>query len=163
MSKGEPAADAAKSGSKLPLIIGAAALLLGGGAAAAYFMLIRPGDAAHAEAPPEPERLPAVYVPLDPPFVVNFEAGSGARFLQVAVQLMTRDPAVAEMVKAHNPAIRNDLLLLLGNPQLDVISTREGKEALRLQALDVVRKIIAAEGGKGEAVEALYFTSFVTQ
>ncbi len=163
MSKDADQTDA-KPKSKLPLIIIGAVVLLGGGAGGAWFMLQgKQGGEAAAEHPPEPVRLPAVYVPLDPPFVLNFEAGSGARFLQVAAQLMTRDPAVAELAKVHMPAIRNDLLLLLGNQQVDVVATREGKEALRLQALDAVRKIIAAEGGKADAIEALYFTSFVMQ
>jgi flagellar FliL protein len=36
-------------------------------------------------------KLPAIYTPLEPPFVVNFPAGQGPRFLQVTVEVMTRD------------------------------------------------------------------------
>ena len=39
------------------------------------------------------EVLPPRYINLDPPFVVNFEADSMVRFLQVTVGIMTRDPA----------------------------------------------------------------------
>ena len=45
----------------------------------------------------------------------------------------------------------------------ETISTREGKEQLREAALEVVAKIIDEEGGEGEKVEQLYFTSFVMQ
>ena len=108
-------------------------------------------------------QLPPIYIALDPPFVVNFEAEQLVRFLQVTVQVMTRDPETAEVVKANDPVVRNDLLLLLGNQHYDTISTREGKEKLRTQALGAVRKVVAGAGGKADKVEAVYFTSFVMQ
>ena len=43
------------------------------------------------------------------------------------------------------------------------MSSREGKEKLRAAALEAIRKIVAAEGGKPEELEAVYFTSFVMQ
>jgi flagellar protein FliL len=67
------------------------------------------------------------------------------------------------MIKLHDPMIRNDLLFLLSNQQYEMISTREGKEQLRTQALETVAKVITAEGGDGKNVEQLYFTSFVMQ
>ncbi len=100
---------------------------------------------------------------LDPPFVVNFNGEQSARFLQVAVQVMTRDPATLELLKANDPVVRNDLLLLLGNQKVDVVSTREGKEHLRADALAAVRNIVAGAGGHPDHVEAVYFTSFVMQ
>jgi|SRR5690606_16030809 len=106
---------------------------------------------------------PPIYVELDPPFVVNFEARGMMRFLQVTVQVMTRDPMISEKIKQHDPVIRNDLLLLLGSQSYDVISTREGKEQLRADALQAVRNVVDAEGGNGKLVEQLYFTSFVMQ
>jgi flagellar FliL protein len=106
---------------------------------------------------------PAIYVEFDPPFVVNFEARGMTRFLQVTLQVMTRDPLTADLIKQHDPVIRNDLLLLLSSQTYDTISTREGKDALRTQALQVVSDAIEAEGGKGSNVEQLYFTSFVMQ
>ena len=166
MSKA-PATEAAaapkpKGKAKLLIIIGAAVLLLGGGGA---FFFLKGGDKkpAAAEAKKEAVKLPTVYVPLDPPFVVNFDAGAGARFLQITVQLMTRKPEMAEFAKAHEPVIRNDLLLLFSNQKFEEVSTREGKEKLREAALQTVRKIIAEEGSKPDELEALYFTSFVMQ
>jgi flagellar protein FliL len=106
---------------------------------------------------------PPRYLALDPPFVVNFEAEQLVRFLQVTVEVMSRDPEILELLKANNPAVRNDLLLLFGNQKYDVLATREGKERLRAQALDSVRKVIAAAGGASQRIEAIYFTSFVMQ
>jgi flagellar FliL protein len=85
------------------------------------------------------------------------------RFLQITVQLMTREPHMVEFLERNSPIIRNDLLLLFGNKQVEEVSTNAGKEALRAAALETVRKIVAAEGEKPEALEAVYFTSFVMQ
>ena len=158
-------AKPAKKSKKLLIIILSAVVVLGGGAGA-YFGFMRKGDdkAAAKQAKAEPVvKLPAQYVEMDPPFVVNFEPGSSARFLQITVQLMTREPEMVEFLHHNAPRIRNDLLLLFGNKHVDEVASQEGKEALRAAALETVRHVVTDEGGKGEAVEAVYFTSFVMQ
>lgn len=185
MAEPTPAAAAAaappKSKKKLLLVIAAATVLLAAGGAGAYFAFFAGKTAQSAaqdakggkdknskdkkkdkEEPKKP-KLPAQFVELDPPFVVNFEPGSTARFLQISVQLMTREPEMIEFLKNNTPIIRNDLLLLFGNRHVDEVATNEGKEALRKAALETVRKIVTNEGGKAEALEAVYFTSFVMQ
>jgi flagellar protein FliL len=165
MSDAKPAAAApAKSSKKLLIIIAAAVVVLGGGGAGAWFAFGGKDEAKEAEAAhAEPEvKLPAQFVALEP-FVVNFGPGSSARFLQIAVQLMTRDVHMVEVLKQNTPIIRNDLLLLFGNKQAEEVSTNEAKEALREAALVAIRKILTAEGQKPEALEAVYFTSFVMQ
>jgi flagellar FliL protein len=157
-----PATDAAPKSKRKLLIIAAAAVVVAGGGGA--FFLMKGGDEKPA-APKKAEahKAPAQYIALEPPFVVNFDAGASARFLQVAVQLMTRDLEMAEFIKTHDPVIRNDLLLLLGNQKAEDVSTREGKEKLRAEALEAVRKILKSEGAESEKLEAVYFTSFVMQ
>jgi flagellar protein FliL len=161
---GQEGAAPPKKG-KLGLILTImAVLVLGGGGAAAYFLLGHKDPKAVAAAKAkEAEKTPALYVALDPPFVVNFEAEQLVRFLQVTVQVMSRDPAIIELIKTNDPVVRNDLLLLLGNQSYQTISSREGKEKLRLLALEAVRKVVTSAGGKAEKVEAVYFTSFVMQ
>ena len=44
-----------------------------------------------------------------------------------------------------------------------MLATREGKEALRTQALTAVRQVISGAAGHPERLEAVYFTSFVMQ
>lgn len=174
------ATPAKKSKKKLLLVIAAAVVVLGGGAGAYFAFFAHKSDEAAAEGKSakadkndkgkkkgkeeeKKPKLPAQFVELEPPFVVNFEPGSTSRFLQVTVQLMTREPEMVEFLKTNTPIIRNDLLLLFGNRHVEEVSTNEGKEALRAKALETVRKIVTDEGGKGEALEAVYFTSFVMQ
>ena len=159
---GQDGAAPPKKG-KLGLILIILVLLLGGGGAAAYFMLAGEHDPKSAAAAASEAKTPALYVALDPPFVVNFEAEQLVRFLQVTVQVMSRDPATVELIKSNDPVVRNDLLLLLGNQNYATISSREGKEKLRLLALEAVRKVVTNAGGKASKVEAIYFTSFVMQ
>ena len=165
MSEAESAeaAPAAKKKSKLPLIIAAVVVLAGGGGGAWFFMSKGKGEEGEKDAKKEAVVAPAVYVSFEPPFVVNFDAGGKARFLQVAIQVMTRDPHVAEELELHNPVIRNDVLLLLSNQQYETLSSREGKEKLQHEALEAVRHVIEANGGEAEAVESVLFTSFVMQ
>ncbi len=158
-------AQAAAAPPKRPwLLIGIIALVvvLAAGVAAWFFMSgTKPKpQAAHAAAV---HSGPPLYVALDPPFVVNFESEQLVRFLQITAQVMSRDPATIEVLKASDPVVRNDLLLLFGNQRYQSISTREGKEALRQQALAAVRHVVAGAGGKPDSVEAVYFTSFVMQ
>lgn len=159
------AAPPPKKSSKLPLIIAAVVVVLGAAGGGAFFLMGGKDDGAKegADAKHEAPKAPAVYVEFDPPFVVNFEAKGLMRFLQVSVQVMTRDQPTADLIKQHDPMLRNDLLLLLGNQTYETISTREGKEALRHEALKAVAKVVASEGGDPKLVEQLYFTSFVMQ
>ncbi|OGT19969.1 MAG: hypothetical protein A2V90_07730 [Gammaproteobacteria bacterium RBG_16_57_12] len=111
-----------------------------------------------AEAP----KGPAIYMPLEPAFVVNFQGAGKAKFLQVSVEVMARDPKVIEQVTQHMPAIRNSLILLFSSQNYDDITTAEGKEALRAKALTEVQTIMENETGD-TGVESVYFTSFVMQ
>jgi flagellar FliL protein len=157
-----PAAEAPKGkGKTLIIVLLLAIVLLAGGGVGAYFAFA-PQDKKTTVAKKEPV-LPPLYMALDPPFVVNFEAEQQVRFLQITVQLMSRDPATIELLKSNDPVVRNDLLLLFTGQKYTVISTREGKEALRQQTLAAIRKIVGGSGGKPEKVEAVYFTSFVMQ
>jgi flagellar protein FliL len=178
---------------KLLIIIAAAVVALGGAGGGAWFFMnkghadeeaVADADEGEHEADAKEEKgekgkskkdkkakkgkaaepkLPAIYVEFTPPFVVNFDAKGVMRFLQVSIQVMTRDHETSEMIKLHDPKIRNNMLLLLGSQTLDTISSMEGKEELRKQSLETIAKVVEDEGGEGKKVEDLYFTSFVMQ
>lgn len=159
----EGAEAAPEKGGKSGLIISLVLLLvLGGGGFAAFKLLGDKADPKKGEAAKH-EQLPARYVTLEPPFVVNFEAESTVRFLQITIGVMTRDEKVEHLIQDNDPRIRNDLLLILGNQSYETVSKLEGKEELRKRCLESVRAVVAESGGEGPAVEALYFTSFVMQ
>ena len=104
----------------------------------------------------------ANYLLLEPSFVVNLSDTEAMRYLQVDVQVMSRDPQVLEDAKQQMPRIRNSLLLLFGQQHAFDISSREGKEALQAKALAEVQRVLKEETGK-PGIQAVYFTSFVMQ
>jgi flagellar protein FliL len=165
--EGEEGAAPAKGGKKGLIMIIAAVLVLGGGGFGAwkFFAGGKAADAkgAKAEKHEEGPKLPPRYINLDPPFVVNFEAESAVRFLQVTVGIMTRELEVETLIKENDPRVRNDMLMILSNQTYASVSTAEGKEALRTRCLDAARTIVREMGGDPKKVEALYFTSFVMQ
>ena len=159
-------AEGAAPKSKKGLIIAAiAVVVLAGGGFAAFKMFSGKPDEKGAK-PAKDEKhevLPARYITLDPPFVVNFQAADAVRFLQITIGIMTRDPEMEKLVKDNDPRVRNDLLLILGNQSFATVSTLEGKEDLRKRCLEAVRTVVKDSGGEPEKIEALYFTSFVMQ
>ncbi len=103
-----------------------------------------------------------LYLPLDPPFVVNFQDQGQLRYLQVTMEVMARDQETIDAVKLHLPVIRNNLTLMLSSQTVESLATREGKEKIRTETLAEIQKILKEQTGK-PGVEAVYFTSFVMQ
>ncbi len=168
---GEEKSAAEPKKSKLMLIIGIVVLLLGlSGGATAYFMgmlggngeVAEEGEAAEEEKKEVVAKQPLNYIPLDPAFVVNFGDESEVRFLQVTIELGTRDRDMVDQVKEHRPAIRNNLVMLFSSQDPMTLNTREGKEKLREETLAEVQKVIEEETGE-PGIENVFFTSFVMQ
>lgn len=103
------------------------------------------------------------YLPLDPPFVVNFSgSGSRARFLQLNLEVMAHDREALEGIKKHMPVVRNNLVLLFSSQSFETLNSHEGKEKLRTQALEEIQKVLVEHTGK-PGINAVYFTSFIIQ
>jgi len=135
-------------------------VLLAGTGVGGWYMLERSAAPAVAQTALP---APAQYLPMSPAFVVNLEeTPMGPRYLQVEVQLVTRDPLASTALQAHEPALRARLLMLFAQQTYEGVSTRAGKEALQAQALKEVQALMTEETGR-TAAEALLFTSFVTQ
>lgn len=110
----------------------------------------------------KPKKAAAQYLDMQPSFVVNLEDADTMRYLQVDVQLMTRNPKAVEEIKANMPRIRNTLMMLFSQQHAKDLNTREAKENLQKQALEQVRAAMREETGS-PSVEAIYFTGFVMQ
>lgn len=104
----------------------------------------------------------AIYFPLKPAIIVNFQARGRQRYLQADLTLMTRENDVIEAVETHMPMIRNALVLQFGGQVYADLQTAEGKELLRQQALENIQNLLQQEIGK-PGVEQVLFTNFVMQ
>ncbi len=118
------------------------------------------GEEAEEEAPAEGG--PAIYVPLKPPIIVNFEARGRQRFMQADVSLMTRDNDVIDAIEVHMPMLRNSLVLKFGGQEYEELQTEEGRELLRQEALKELQDLLEKETGK-RGIEKLLFTNLVMQ
>ncbi|MCC5863188.1 MAG: flagellar basal body-associated FliL family protein [Gammaproteobacteria bacterium] len=166
MSAEMTAEQPAPKKSRLPLILGVVVLLVGGGAGGAWYAGLLPGGPA-AEADPDApsvDRRPELYHTLDSNLVVNLrgDGRSRARYLQVGIEVMTRDPQAMAALQTHNAVVRNNLIMLLSDQTQEDLSTREGREALQTAALEEIRAVLSERFGD-PGIESLYFTSFVMQ
>jgi flagellar FliL protein len=100
---------------------------------------------------------------LEPPFVANFEEGQAARFLQIDVRVASRSVETIDLIRANEPLVRNDLLMLYGAQDAAALGSREGKEKLRAESLETIRRIVKDLQGDPKAVESVLFASFVMQ
>jgi len=126
-------------------------------AATLYFTGALNPQAAHGA-----ENLPPLYVELGEPLVVNFVVNNQIRYLQVQMEVMTRNPEMPDKIKTHLPLIRNNLLLMLSDLDFATISSFTGKQKIRAEALAEVQSILQEQTGD-KGVEELYFTTFVMQ
>lgn len=141
-------------------------LLVSGGAAGAlhymgYFSGKTPEEKLAGEESVETE-LPQIYLPLEPPFVVNFTHRGTLRYLQVSLELMYHEQTVIDEINEKMPAVRNALIMLFSNQDYESLSSYEGKEALRKSILLAVNGAVGIDPDNEETGEA-YFTNFVMQ
>jgi len=105
-----------------------------------------------------------LYVSLGPSFVTNYDGGGRLKYLKADVTLRVRPPAEVALER-HLPYIRNRLVLLFSQQLEEDLTSTEGKEALRAQALKEVRDALDLldRPGSSTSVTELYFTSYVLQ
>lgn len=156
--------DPQQTGKKrLLIVIGIVALVSLLSIGGVLFLVLGGDDEAGEEAVPEEEvKRPALYMEIQPAFVVTYKVGMRQRYLQVYVSLMVRDPSLLEALKNNNPALQSALLQMFGEQDFNELKTPEGKEKLRSLALDAVNKVVAENIGEGK-VEKVLFTNIVMQ
>ncbi len=162
------AADAQKSGTSrtIAFVIAGLALLVMGVIAGPFVVnAISPPDPDAAKAStsaPESKSRP-IYQSLHPPLVVNFNDEYGdSHFMQITMEVMSRDQSVINAVRDNLAVIRNALILLYSGSIYEDVITREGKEVMLEEGLAEIERVIVETTGEG-GVEALYFTELLIQ
>jgi len=121
-------------------------------------------DGEAAEEVAEVPSGPPIYQSLHPPLVVNVKSeGGDSHFMQITMEVMSRNQGVINSIREHTPVIRNSLILLYGNVMYESVQTREGKEEMLADGLDEIRRVMQETTGESEHIEALYFTALVIQ
>ena len=181
-----------KKGKKGLIIIIAAVLLLAGGGGAGWFFFLKPKPEASADA--EEDHKPAAhkekgkvktFATLDP-FTVNLADRQADRYAQVGITLEIEDAKTGDEIKAFMPAIRNNVLMAIGDRTAADLLGREGKallaerirrEASRALGYEVDDKVLDARADDAPAqgkktqpaaaaalpVKAVHFSNFIIQ
>jgi flagellar FliL protein len=105
-----------------------------------------------------------IYYWLGPSFVSNYDGAGRLKYLKTDISVRM-EPGTAAMIDRHLPYLRNRMVVLLAAQIEENLTSTEGKESLRLQALGEIREALDfLEGpGSGERVMNIYFTAFVIQ
>ena len=104
------------------------------------------------------------YVALDPTFVTNYgysETGHLA-YVRTDVSLQVNSQAAENAVIYHTPALRNVLVMALSRQEEHAVSTTEGRDQIRSEALEDIRGYLKEEEGE-TFIEDLLFTNFIVQ
>ncbi|MDB6144640.1 MAG: flagellar basal body-associated protein FliL [Pseudomonas sp.] len=165
MAKSDAVKDPAGKGKlKLILLVVLGLLLaIGVSVGATWFIMhkpqVKPDEAAQTASK---GKQPAIYEPMAPAFVVNFNQNGRQRFMQVSITMLGRNQADLDALKVHMPVIRNNLVMLFSGQTFDSLATPIGQEMLRQKAFASVQEVAQKEVGK-VVVEQLLFTNFVLQ
>jgi flagellar FliL protein len=120
-----------------------------------FAMLVMAAPASAAEEEQTPTEI--AYYALKPSFVSNLSGGP--KYIRCDIQLMTEEASEIPKIELHTPALRHDILMLIGGRDGNQLKTREGKEDLRQTALASVRSRLEEMTGKA-IVNDLYFTAY---
>jgi len=104
----------------------------------------------------------AIFEPLLPAFVANYNQSGRQRYMQVSITMMGRNQADIDALKVHMPVIRNNLVMLFSGQDFATLASPVGQEMLRQKATASVQEVAQKELGK-VAIEQLLFTNFVLQ
>lgn len=102
------------------------------------------------------------YVELKPAFVANYGGPGAMRYVKADLAVRVEGGEAMAKVEHHAPQLRHHLVMLLSRQTDESLSTPEGKEALRQEALTAIRQVFEQEEGK-PLVEDLLFTSLIVQ
>ena len=163
MAKSDAVKDPATNGKlKLILLLVLALLLAVGLSVGATWFFMHKREPAPVDPTAASVKPAAIYEPLAPAFVVNFNQNGRQRYMQVSITLLARNQADLDALKVHMPVIRNNLVMLFSGQSFDTLATPVGQEMLRQKATASVQEVAQKEVGK-VVVEQLLFTNFVLQ
>ena len=112
-----------------------------------------------AEAAPQK----AQYVDMPPAFIANFgDTSKKVKFVKTEVALKVADTNTVFTVENHLPMLRHEIVMLLSKQTEDAMSSPEGQETLRNDALKAVQAALQKEE-KAELVSDLLFSTFIVQ
>lgn len=84
------------------------------------------------------------YLPIKPSLVVNYGGPGKVKYIKAEISMRVEDAKAAEEVTHHMPLVRDTLIMLLSSMTDEQVSSGEGKELMRQQALTKVNAALEA-------------------
>jgi flagellar FliL protein len=105
-----------------------------------------------------------IYYNLGPSFITNYDGAGRLKYLKTDVTVRIQ-PGSAPTLDRHLPYIRNRLVTLLSAQLEEDLTSIQGKEQLRADAISEIKQALDLLEGPGASSQVinLYFTSFVIQ
>lgn len=103
-----------------------------------------------------------IYIPVKPAFVVNYGGPGKLKYIKLEISLRAKDTVSSNAIRHHMPLIRDYLVREFSKLSDIDVDTQQGKEAVRVAALEGVKELLKEEDGD-EGVTGLYFNNFVVQ
>jgi len=105
----------------------------------------------------------AAYISLGGPMVLNLSNDNRRlTFLQLQADILVEDSNSEEMIKAHVPAIRHELIVLLSEQKVSDMKSSAKREEIRKIATAQVQELIVDLTGSQDVGDVL-FSSFLVQ
>jgi flagellar FliL protein len=102
-------------------------------------------------------------VPVIPAFVVNYGGQGKLKYIKLEVSLRVKDSSSSNSVRHHMPLIRDYLVREFSRLNDVDVDSQQGKELVRVNALEGVKALLSQEEGDAVEVIGLYFNDFVVQ
>ncbi|HEX4598663.1 MAG TPA: flagellar basal body-associated FliL family protein [Burkholderiaceae bacterium] len=145
---------------KLIILVAGTLLLVGGGAGAFMYLNHKPEASPEAAKKAETRKLPT-FVDLDP-FTVNLAEKDQDRYMQIKFSLEVAPNEAEATIKDMMPALRSEILLVLGSRQASDLGSRDGKEALARDIVNAANKSLEHTSAE-RAVSAVRITQLIIQ
>lgn len=97
------------------------------------------------------------YLDIKPAIITNFGGVGPIHFVKAEISLRVgKNPDDNIAVQHHMPQIRHTLVMLMARQTDETLSTMQGKEQIRLDALAAVQKVLQEEEGKPLVADVLF-------
>lgn len=102
------------------------------------------------------------YIDLNPALVTNYGGPGPLKYIKAEVSLRVDTQDAYRLVRYHMPSLRHALILVLSQQTEETVSTMEGKEQIRMQALSKLQSVMKVEE-RSALIEDVLFSSFFVQ
>ncbi|HOY23126.1 MAG TPA: flagellar basal body-associated FliL family protein [Cellvibrio sp.] len=82
------------------------------------------------------------YIPIKPHLVVNYGGTGKVKYIKAELSLRTEDMHSAQEVSHHMPLVRDTLIMLISSVTDEQMASPEGKEKMRLEALEKINTVL---------------------